>query len=285
MIQKLPMFKDFIKIADNTDRLYAGLGVDDNTINAIADYMALMRIGNVPERFIWLYRRSLMRAYPVYKDQMEAWAERKSKSWFFDNLGSHKVTHDGTFGLDESTINQIETATTQIVKNLTKSSYEDTNNTESAGSTDRDSKDRMFAFAYPETNYQGGVVPYDMDNDPSVEFISQQTDRLNRFAETRSDESQSDASGNTTNNFDGDTKGSLKTETSNAVDQDTITHWTETRDATAVPYNQLMAELIRDLPNTDFFAQFVGYLSVCFEVVHTTDDYYEEIGGGDYYEF
>lgn len=282
MMQRLPMFKDFVADASNVDRLYAGLGVDDNTIASITDYMSLMRIGDIPDRFIWHYRRTLMDCYPVYRDQLDAWAERKSKAWFFDNIGTNKVTHDGTFGLDSVTQNEVDTATKQIVKNLTKSSYNDKNSAESTGSTNRTGKDRVFGIAYPETNYQGGVVPYDLDNDPTIEFISNQSDHVDRMSENRSDETTTTTEGNSTSDLDGSTTGTIDTNSKNTVDQNTATHWTETRDVTAIPYNQLMTELIRDLPSTDFFAQFMRRLSVCFEVARTSDDYFAEMGGDLY---
>lgn len=284
-------FKDLVaEVGD--DVVYRGTGVDTATRATLDDYFAYDFLCDKQERFLWLWRRALLEAYPIYADQMEQWKERKAYKWYFDNIKDNTKTHDGTFKLDEDTkaelLRDINRALEDVAKtildtdttNISKSTgTSHTDNDSSTNGTSADTgKDRQFAFNYPESNYSGGVIPYDLDNNPSVEFISTQGDTVSKSNNQHEDSTTSTEDGKTTGTEDA--KGTVDTttdytdkqdETTKQTDnqtathgQETETHWTETTTYKGDSLNSLARELLDMLPTTDFFNQFVCKLKKCF---------------------
>lgn len=284
-------FKDLVAEYGN-EKVYANTNVDSSTQNTLNEYFAMDYICDRPERFIWLWHRALLAAYPVYADQMEMWKERKAYKWFFDNQKDNVKTHDGTFHLDEQTkaelIKKINDTLTELSKTVTDT--DTTNNTNATGETHDEgehqtdgtattnTKGRDFSFAYPESNYSGGVIPYDLDNNPNVEFISAQADRVGRQNDVTHEEGSTSADGtsaseeknvgtvDTSADYNG-TKTGLTNENDNSTGekgQDTKTHWEETTTYKGDSLVDIARELLEELPATDFFHQFVSKLEKCF---------------------
>lgn len=284
-------FKDLVEKLGDTE-VYRGTGVDVATQASLDEYFKYDFLCDTEERFLWLWRRALLEAYPVYIDQMEAWKRRKTYDWYFDNTKDKTVTHDGTFKLDEDTkaelLRDINRALSDVAKTILDTDTTDTRDASGTSHTDTDEntngtsqdtgKNRQFAFNYPESNYTGGVIPYDIDNNPSVEFISTQADGVNKSNNQHEDTSTASEDGKTTSTEKA--KGTVDTTTDYTDKQDettkqtenqtashgqeTATHWTEATTYKGDSLNALARELIDLLPATDFFAQFVGKLKKCF---------------------
>lgn len=284
-------FKDLIAERGNTE-VYKGTGVDEATQESLNEYFKYDFLCDTPDRFIWIWHRALLEAYPVYKDQMEQWTERKSYKWYFDNVKDNTKTHDGTFTLDEDTKADLLRTVTRALSDVLHSTV-DTDTTDSrvangtthstsdedtSGESTDNSKDRQFAFQYPESNYSGGVIPYDLDNNPNVEFISTQADRVLKSTNEHSDTTSSTSDGTSKDTEEAKGTSDTITDSTNkqdettkqtdgqtiARDQETETHWTETTTFKGDSINQLAKELLEELPATDFFAQFVAKLKNCF---------------------
>lgn len=326
--QREEYFKDLVAdIGD--DAVYANTNVDSPTQNALDTYFALDRLCDRRERFLWLWWRALNSAYPVYADQMEMWKERKAYKWFYDNQKDNTKIHDGTFTLDEDTkselIKAINTKLDEIGKSVTDTDKTSTTNTtgethgtsentstshaegtgenhdDNESTTTGDSQDngksRGFNFQYPESNYSGGVIPYDIDNNPVVEFISAQADTITKATNAHTDATDSSSDGTTASSEDATESSNSETsgtstgtenseentdsatdttrnatgstnETDNAVaskGQETTTHWEETTIYKSDSLTAIANELLAELPATDFFAQFVAKLKNCFQ--------------------
>ncbi len=91
----------------------------------------------------WL-SRELAKYYPKYKNDKDILKARFAKEIF------HERTYN-TVGNNSS-------------------------NSNNSSSTDSSTLNRALNYQYPESNYQDGVLPYDLDSVPNVEFISSQTD-------------------------------------------------------------------------------------------------------------
>lgn len=244
---------------------------------------------------VWLFywKRALLMNYPVYRDQAEMWLERKLHKWLFDNFKEIVTEHEGTFRLDETTRND-------IVSNIMRNIHDDltgtfqgttTRNSDTTERIDEDgasedhsedetnSKTRAFSFSYPESNYTGGVIPYDIEDNPSVEFINSQSDSIGRTNSVHDGTSEytsgTDRTGHTTEitktdsttNSDEDrTEEQDETKTDEGVKgQDTLTHWIEKVNRQGDNLNSLVDGLIAQIPMTDFFKQFVDKMLVCFK--------------------
>lgn len=245
------------------------------------------------DTWLFYWKRALLLNYPVYRDQVTMWAERKMKNWFFDNFKEIVTEHEGTFHLDEATKNEI---TENILRsmndvfsgkmngetnrkiNLSEHSDSD-GNTHNEYEDNTNAKGREFMFNYPEANYTGGVIPYDLDNDPNVEFLSTQHDSISRS------NTQHDGSSEYSDNTDrtSDTTENTATENeSNSTDdrneeekkgredygeraQDTVTHWIEKVNRQGDNINSLADSLIAQIPMTDFFRQFLDKILICFK--------------------
>lgn len=305
-----PILKHEITFAELIEKLgdsevYKGTEVNAETKNMLDDFFGLDRLCDSEKKFLWFWRRRLNLYYPIYAQEVEMWKERKAEKWFYDNWKDGTVTHDGTFALDETTkqdlVREVNTVintifgskstgeTTSDVTRAHSGEYERTSSGESDSTTNE--KTRAFTFNYPEANYQGGVIPYDMDNNPNVEFIDTQSDALRKSQthETHSENGNGTDSYNETESAKGTSKGSTDSttgtttrtdENQNATtnrDQDTKTHWTEVTRKQQDNINKLALELIEQLPTTNFFLKLVKQLSICFETVRLEDEEREDL--------
>lgn len=258
------------------------VAVDSITRDALKVFFSDIVIGDIPVRFQAMFRRAIMLYYPVYRDQIAVWAERTAKSWLYDNVRNYTLTHDGTATLDAKTIDAISSDATMVGKAISSGGMNMSSTSHSTGDTSEQGKDRTFSFTYPESNYQGGVLPYDLENDPSVEFIDTQADNIsmkNTHVETEAeDESQ------TRNERQDDTTDTeiRKTDQTNTVDQDTTNKWTESKIYDGDTLNKLTAELIEQIPMTDYFYQFTCKMFGCFEFLRISDDDEPLYGSDDY---
>lgn len=287
------------------DGVFDGTDVDTATRTAIADFFMLDRLCDTKKQFLWVWRRNLNLYYPIYKEQADMWAERKTRTWFFDNFKDETRQHDGTFKLDETTKAELLRELSSAVKDIFASKIHSEGDesaasvhTGSADASETDAytngstgKNRTFSFNYPESNYQGGVLPYELSNNPNVEFINAQSDGLSKSDDTHngsdSRESHDESDDKTTREFatDGTTDNTddRKTE-ENSVDnstgehaQQTETHWTERVNRQGDNLNQLAAELIAQIPATNFFKELIGHLKPCFQQTYLVDELIEEI--------
>lgn len=288
-----------------SDEVYKGTTVNSETQNALNDFFAFDRLCDKEKKFLWFWRRRLNLFYPIYSQELEMWKDRKAEKWFFDNYKNDSVTHDGTFALDEDTKQELARELTSAINTIfaSKSTGETTGETkgthngeyENSNSGQSESttlgKNRAFNFNYPEANYQGGVIPYDIENNPDVEFIDSQADSLSKTntTETHSDSGSGTDSSTDTGTSKGTSKGTTdnttdttqKTDESQTVtgtrDQNTATHWTETKRRQSDNINKLATELIEQLPTTNFFLKLVRQLSICFESVRLEDEEREDL--------
>ena len=283
--------------------VFAGTEVDDATQSSLIDFFLLDRLCDKEKRFLWLWRRRLNLYYPIYKEQLEMWEERRAEKWFFDNFKEETTQHDGTFKLDENTkvelMRELERKFADIFSSKTTGTGTsdgttahtgDTNSTGTENSEDNgNSKNRSFAFNYPESNYQGGVIPYDMDNNPSVEFINTQADALGKTDNTHSGNTENEGhetadderhdeykqSGTTDNTDDSMTNETGNENTTGERGQETETHWTEKVNRQGDNLNALARELIEQIPLTNFFKELTDKLQVCFQSTYLLDELME----------
>lgn len=291
--------------------VFAGTTVDEETQNQLLDFFLLDRLVAPQKQFLWYWRRRLNLYYPIYKEELEMWAERKTEKWFFDNHKKETKTHDGTFKLDEETKAELQRTIARTVADVFAGTTSGTG--KSSGTTERSSdstgessdtyangsegKDRNFSFNYPESNYQGGVIPYDLNNNPVVEFISTQGDHLDKSSDThngsgsderhdtgdeiRSDQYENSGTNDHTNNTTADeTDGETSTGTRG---QETTTHWEESTDRQGDNLNALVDELITQIPSTNFFKKLTDKLKPCFQHTYLLDEIMEEDGIDDEY--
>lgn len=288
-----------------TAYVYSGTEVDAQTQKMLNDFFILDRLCDGEKKFLVYWRRRLNLNYPIYKQELEMWAERKAEKWFFDNYKMQTTTHDGTFTLDETTKAELTreikdilantfssktTGKTSGTSNYTHAGSNTSEGTTSASGTS-DDKNRQFAFNFPESNYSGGVVPYDLDSNPNVEFIDTQADGVRH--NSHSDHGTHEDSGSDEYEDNGKTTGTSEgtvdnktdqTDTTNTKenqsqtrDQDTSTHWVETVNRQGDNLNKLADELIAQIPNTNFFLNLIKQLSICFESVRLEDEEREDL--------
>lgn len=308
--KKDPLLKPEITFGELIDKIgssevYENTDVDSSTQNALNEFFLLDRLCDTQKKFLWFWRRRLNVYYPIYKQELEMWAERKTEKWFFDNYKSGNVKHDGTFTLDETITDTLNRTIKDVLeqtfgsKSTGKTTGETTadhtgsfsNTSDGRDSSDNNSKDRRFAFNYPESNYSGGVIPYNLDNNPQIEFIDTQADGLkhdehtgtNHNETTGSDQSNDNGTskGTSEGTTDSTTKHTVDNTTeqtnNNTRDQDTATHWTEETKKQADNLNKLCDELISQIPTTNFFLKLVDKLAVCFETARIENDEREDL--------
>ena len=135
------------------------------------------------------------------------------------------------------------------------------------------------------------MIPYDINNNPNVEFIDSQADSVSKSntKETHSGTGSGTDSSTDARTSKGTSKGTTDTTTdtthktnenqtvTGARDQNTATHWTETKRRQADNMNKLATELIEQLPTTNFFLKLVKQLSICFESVRLEDEEREDL--------
>lgn len=283
---------DVLKTVTNAE-LYANTGVTDAEAELINDHFLYSRINSADtEKFMWFFRRNLRRWYPVYKDQMEAWAKYKALDFFYDNVNKITETYTGTTtearDISDEFVSDVRRALDVIGKTTTTQTTDTdtTSNTESRTDVDESdsyvdntsSKNREFGFAYPEANYQGGVIPYDLSDNPSVEFITSQTDGIGQGTtnhsgdfEGRTDYMDS-ASGTVDTTMDTDTETTNDTdETTNTTsnrntdsDMQGTQDYVKTIESPGIYALDIAHRLIEILPLTDFWNQFMRNMSICF---------------------
>lgn len=288
------------------EKIFEKTNVDAETQEKLSDFFALDRLCDNEKRFLWFWRRRLAQWYPVYTDELSAWAERKTMAWFFDNYKTEHKEHSGNVKLDETTKTELQRTLQRVFEGLLKGtegqtssskSQTDTNGTSEnshSGSDKRDSsgKDRQFSFDYPESNYQGGVIPYNIDDNPNVEFISTQADKLTKNTESGSE--QSSDSGETSGNESNEQSGKLdinRQQNDNQTTNDTEHQngngekqartdetWQEDTKRQGDNINKLLDELLATIQNTDFFHRFTKRLRPCFQTSVLVDEIYEEDG-------
>lgn len=288
------------------EKIFEKTNVDAETQEKLSLFFALDRLCDNEKRFLWLWRRNLLQWYPVYLDEMTVWAERKTMAWFFDNYKTEHKEHSGNINLDETTKTELKRTLARVFEGLlngtegqvsSSKSQTDTSGTSDnshTGSDTKDStgKDRQFSFNYPESNYQGGVIPYDIDNNPSVEFLNSQGDRLTKSHDAGSDSStdNGETSGSEANEQSGKldtTRQQTDNQTTNDTENQTGTGekkalteetWTEDSRRQGDNINKLLDELLATIGNTDFFRKFTKRLQPCFRTSVLVDEIYEEDG-------
>lgn len=298
-------FEEYLDKYTDKD-LYKTTTVDDETKAALADFFSLDRLCETPVRFAWLYRRNLARFYPIYKDELAMWTERKTREWFFDLYKTEHREHDGTFTLDEETKAQIARELSRTItdvltgnttgtgkNNGTTSRMADTTGGTTDSSTDNGTdKRRNFSFQYPEANYQGGVIPYDLENNPSVEFINAQSDSIGKDSNVHDGEgtSENHTKDDGTSTTTSETETNTNTDSTNSTEeksgdgsnatrgQQTTTHWTEDVNREGADIIDLANKLIDQLPSTDFFKRFTDKMSRCFQHDYLADEIDEQEG-------
>lgn len=280
--------------------LFEGTTVDGITQNALMDYFRFDRLSAERKIFQWQWRRNLNMYYPIYKAQIEMWEERLTKEWFIDLQKTNKKIHEGTFHLKENELEQIIRGLKRAVEKIATGETDDTVTTvaelkhdgntntsaENEYTNNANSKDRAFSFAYPESNYQGGVIPYDLDDNPNVEFINSQGDSISKKDDTHKgsdiSESNEEYSDNSTATETGKsitknnaTENTSDDETRNkegGKEQNTETNWTETYQFEPIDLNTLVDQLINQLPLTNFWEQFVRKMRKVFQNIYVGDE-------------
>lgn len=215
----------------------------------ISDYFEREYIGTSDiSDWLWLWKRRILKWYPLYLDEKNAWLERKGYKWLWDNQVTRKLTHD-----EEGTRNYNLAADSKTVMD----SDTTTSSTDTGSSND---KNRSFAFAYPESNYSGGVVPYDLNNDPSVEFISTQGDTMSK--ENHEDEH----SGRSNTDMTSDTTKTDKYTSDNTRD------YIDTWDARGNDLADILPKIMAGIEASDYFNRFTNKLKPLFLNILLTDE-------------
>ena len=124
--------------------------IDDDDKNAITEYFRYsyvsLPINEEKDYLKWrqFLSRELSKYYPKYKNDKDILKARFEKELFYER--TYNTSGDNTTSSNNSS------------------------------STDNSSLHRNLTYQYPESNYQDGVLPYDLDSVPNVEFISTQND-------------------------------------------------------------------------------------------------------------
>lgn len=286
------------------DKIFSGTEVDAETQNKLIDFFLLDRLGFSEKKFLWMWRRNLNLYYPIYKQELEMWSERKTEKWFFDNHKKGTTEHKGKTTLDEQTRVELSRTLARVVADVFSGKTSTEGNSSGKTSSETDSngenedtykngstgKDRQFTFNYPESNYQGGIIPYDLDNNPSVEFISAQADRLNKSDDTHTgsgaDENHAETAGTHSDEFqtngtddnkrDVNTNDTEHSESNGTRGQEGTDDWTEQTDNQGDNLNKLVDELIAQIPLTNFFKKFTDKLKPCFQQTYLMEEVMEE---------
>lgn len=284
--------------------LLEGANIDDKTADMLIDYFLMSRINtHLHDEFQWFFRRNINSWYPVYKQQIEMWAELMAKGWYFDNEKTTKKVHKGTANEQIEGLNETVRKLKRIIEDILNSST-DTNLSDKAtsrttserstqgGDTSTDttnSKDRAFSFRFPESNYTGGNIPYDLDNNPSVEFINSQGDTNRRSTVQHvgeyDEDQQATENGNSTDDWEQSTIRDDKRD-NNQNDDETTTvttgqskdsqnEYEETSDFDGDPLYLIAEKWVELLPTTNYFQQFMDNMSKCFN-----NFYYEDGDNG-----
>lgn len=298
-------FKEYIeKFGD--EELYDYTEVDEVTKRNLLNYFQIEEICAKPEIFAQLYNRSIMLYYPIYEDQMNFWMERKKLEWLHDLVDKETKQHYGEFHMDEASIRDFGRNLTRTI-NETLDGTSNTNTTftgkadrkgnsttdaDGSSSNSHEGKGRVFRFNYPESNYQAGVIPYDLDNNPNAEFIDTQQDSVDRYSESReyNDHSETDSTDTTETNNSGtsdtDTTSDrdisheegIKDKEGKNGNRDTNDHYFDTWIHDRGDLEKIAMAILDELPRTNFFEQFVNKMSICFRHIYFSGDIWEDMG-------
>ena len=256
----MKMFDKIVQLEDySTPRFYTmvekhniwdGLDiVEQSDRTLLEEYFEREYIGTSDEAdWLWLWKRRVLKWYPLYLDEKNAWLERKDYKWFWDNQTTRKLTHD-----EEGTRNYKLDATS-------KTTMDSDTTTTSTDTGSSDDKSRGFSFAYPESNYSGGVIPYDLNNDPNVEFISTQGDNVSR--ENHEDEH----SGKSVTDMTSDT---TKADT---YSSDNTRDYVDTWDARGNDLADILPKIMAGIEASDYFNRFINKLKPLFLNILLTDE-------------
>lgn len=286
--------------AKGIEWIFENTGVDDITQSALYNFFELDRLCcHSAIKWRWMWRRNLALYYPIYKQELEMWSEYRSLEWLYDKDKVNQKLHTEISKTGEVTKEvEKEERTGSRTQDTTgrgessgtgsSTSHQDGNGTSNSSddtTTDTTGKERAFSFNYPEANYQGGVIPYDIENNPSVEFISNQADRINKSNTVTHTEGTSgyenESNGKDTSEY------SDNWESSGSLDEGTKSNTDATKDGTRDSKNELIYhdrydydgnnivdladKIINMLPNANFFKKFVDKMSICFSQNYDTD--------------
>ena len=296
---KNPTFKE---ISDEFGQeLYEGTTVDDLTKTALLNYFKFSKISDpVKPKWVWMWQRNMNLFYPVYETELSMWKEYRENEWFYDKQKVNNKTHTEMTELTEDVkkelnrnldrvFNQRYNGTTSqsgTGNNKTNATNETEQTTETNETNNTNGKNRNFNFNYPEANYQGGVIPYDLNNNPSVEFINTQADALNQenqnknnnttdnTTQTQEEEqnstfSNSGTEANTTDQTQNDTETQNDAENRNQNIHNIYTDEYLYDGSNIIDLADKMIDLIQ---KANFFKNFVNHLERCFVHSYDSDD-------------
>lgn len=300
---KIPTFKEMVDRYG--DQLYQNIDIDDLTKTQLNEYFKYLRIcDRVEEKWIWMWKRNLSMWIYTYNNEKGMWQDYRTNEWFYDKVKHNDKTHTESTDLTDDLRRQIDRTLNRTFKEVYaatlngsgtgNTSGKDSNsqtNTENGTNTGTESgKGRNFSFNYPEANYQGGVIPYDLENNPSIEFINVQNDAINKNDTTNTTQSTQNTENEGTNSQNSEyTNKETNDHTNDQTSGDTGNE-TQTEGRTQKIANEYkdiyeydgsnisdlatkMVELIRD---TNFFKELCDHLMVCFNCIYTCDDLDEE---------
>lgn len=275
------------------------MDVDELTKVALVEHFLYSRICSLNvERWRWMFKRNMRLYYPMYQQELSMWEEYRKLEWFYDKEKVNQKLHEEISTVDETTKDVLDlTDVTNRTQDTAgsgdssgtgeSSSHQDesgTSHSDDTTDTTVTGKSRAFSFNYPEANYQAGVIPYDLDNNPDVEFISTQGDTVNKSDTHTTGQSDSRYSGeqdNTSNSSYNDRWSSTGNLTGKD-DKKTDSTKDGKRDSTNTLYYHdrydydgnnivdLADKLNELLQATNFWKRFVDRMEICFDM--TFDD-------------
>lgn len=278
-------FKRFDEVSDP----FSGVDIDAATKLQLSEYFSFDRISDTSEaKWKWLFKRRLNMLLPIYEQQLSMWKEYRAEEWFYDKIKVNEKKHDEWTNLTETQKQTLIRTLNETIDRTAKETYENSQNltgkdttgqtdkttSTSSGTFDENTKDRQFNFQYPESNYTGGVIPYDINSNPSVEFISTQGDRIGLDHQTSNSESDTDYSSDVTkdttqdvtenstkNNTDNETRDESQNDDTNfGRDQKVTSGYTDHYDYDGSNIIDLAQKLIDLLPQANFFKELVDGL-------------------------
>lgn len=284
-----------LRVQIGTDGIFEGTDVDEKTRAAICDYFENDHLCANDKMFLWLFRRELWKHYPIYQTQLAAWAERTTLEWLHDLRDKETKIHYGHEEINAHDLGNLKRVVSRAVSetiNSEASADSDANGTKDhSGTVDQNASDardsnssttgRAFNFGYPESNYTGGVIPYDLKNTPSVEFIDTQADALSSTASHENGSSES----NTKDNYKDNTNDTAHSESSSSTDRNTDDNETATQGTEGnsrrlsddnytdtfiydrADLENIIQKILNTIPMTNFFEQLIRKLDGCF--MHT----------------
>lgn len=279
--------------------IFQGTEVDGVTQKKLLDYFYMENICANQDVFLWIFRRELEKHYPVYKDQLDSWIMRKGYSWFYDLDEKETKEHWGEYDDKANNTDWIHRTLDRTVddhaegksdsNSVTDTTLNHSGNQKREGTSDTESttdeKRRGFTFNFPESNYTGGNIPYDLNEDPNSEFLNMQTDALSTSTTTTHGETTDEGEDTFSDTGKDTTTATTETETTGkqTTDESGIEnrsgektgegadHYKDVTTRDRGDVNKIMKEIVETLPLTDFFKQFVDKLGDCFQHTYLPD--------------